>query len=226
MADKRAADTEAGGESKKVKGSGETFVDFDVSQVFEEGEEGEGGELTDDTVKTVETGLGYTLPKAWIDLVRKTKQNGGNVVKKCCATSSATTWAANHVQIEDIMAIGQNLIDEQEDWIGEWEYPKIGVYFGNCPSAGHDMIALDYRECGPTGEPSVVHVDQESDYKITKLAENFEEFIRKLQPEEDFEEEGGEGGDEEGDEGGDDEGAEGGDEGGDEDGEGGEGEEE
>ena len=48
------------------------------------------------------------------------------------------------------------------------------------------MIFLDYRECGRNGEPKVVHIDQEWDYRITVLADNFEEFIRKLTTEENF----------------------------------------
>ena len=50
-----------------------------------------------------------------------------------------------------------------------------------------DMIFLDYRECGTHGEPKVVHIDQEWDYKITPLSDSFEKFIRGLVNEEDFE---------------------------------------
>ena len=51
------------------------------------------------------------------------------------------------------------------------------------------MIFLDYRECGSQGEPKIVHVDQEWDYKITPLADSFEEFIRGLVNEDDFQSE-------------------------------------
>jgi hypothetical protein len=44
----------------------------------------------------------------------------------------------------------EDLFEEQDNWINEWEYPNIGIYFGNCPSGGHDMIALDYPTPFPT----------------------------------------------------------------------------
>ena len=42
------------------------------------------------------------------------------------------------------------------------------------------MIFLDYSDCGPEGEPCVVHIDQEADYEITYLADNFKDFIDGL----------------------------------------------
>jgi hypothetical protein len=48
------------------------------------------------------------------------------------------------------------------------------------------MLCLDYSLCGPQGEPRVVHVDQERDYKITVLAPSFQEFILGLEPDENF----------------------------------------
>jgi hypothetical protein len=71
-------------------------------------------------------------------------------------------------------------------WINEWGYPAIGVYYADCPSAGHDMVCLDYRRCGPSGEPQVVHVDQERGYQITLVAESFAAFVRGLESEETF----------------------------------------
>lgn len=68
----------------------------------------------------------------------------------------------------------------------EWGYPDIGVVICDCPSAGHDVVMLDYRACGKYGEPEVVHVDHEDDYEITFLADNFEEFVRGLVSEEKY----------------------------------------
>jgi len=67
--------------------------------------------------------------------------------------------------------------------IDGWGYPPVGIAICDCPSAGHDAIFLDYRKCGTqmeNGEPKVVHIDQELDYEITIIADNFESFIRGL----------------------------------------------
>jgi hypothetical protein len=70
--------------------------------------------------------------------------------------------------------------------VEEWGYPPIGIYFADCPSAGHDMLCLDYTQCGPAGEPRVVHVDQEFDYAVTHVADTFEAFVRGLESDDSF----------------------------------------
>ena len=142
---------------------------------------------SDELIASVEEELGYKLPAAYIWLMKQ--HNGGIPVNTCYPCDEPTSWAEDHVAITGIFGIGRekscSLCGElgSQFMIDEWEYPAIGVAICDCPSAGHDMIFLDYRACGPQGEPAVVHVDQENDYKITHLADSFEEFIRGLEHE-------------------------------------------
>jgi hypothetical protein len=171
------------------------FGDFDIEQFWEPSEYAEkeyvGAPFTDDQVATLERELGYKLPASYIELMRY--QNGGIPRKRNHRTAEPTSWASDHIAIAGIYAIGSEPANslggvfKTRFWIVEWGYPEIGVYFADCPSAGHDMVCLDYRECGPSGEPQVVHIDQEWDYKITFVAENFETFIRNLESDEAFE---------------------------------------
>ena len=142
---------------------------------------------SDELIASVEEELGYKLPAAYIWLMKQ--HNGGIPVNTCYPCDEPTCWAEDHVAITGIFSIGReksySLCGElgSQFMIDEWEYPAIGVAICDCPSAGHDMIFLDYRACGSQGEPAVVHVDQENDYKITHLADSFEEFIRGLEHE-------------------------------------------
>ena len=142
---------------------------------------------SDELIASVEEELGYKLPAAYIWLMKQ--HNGGIPVNTCYPCDEPTCWADDHVAITGIFGIGRekscSLCGElgSQFMIDEWEYPAIGVAICDCPSAGHDMIFLDYRACGSQGEPAVVHVDQENDYKITHLADSFEEFIRRLEHE-------------------------------------------
>lgn len=140
--------------------------------------------LADDVLVRVEERLGVMLPRAYVAMCRL--HNGGIVLRTAHASPSRTSWSSDHVAIHGVFAIGDqkphSLCGElgSHFWPYEWGYPPIGVYFADCPSAGHDMLCLDYRECGPRGEPTVVHVDQDWDYQITPIAPNFESFIRGL----------------------------------------------
>ncbi len=165
------------------------FVDFDLTCFWEPSDyatrEYVDAPCTPEAVAAVETELGYKLPAAYVALSEF--QNGGIPRKTDHRTASRTSWAVDHVAITGIFSIGNNkrysLCGElgSRFHIEEWGYPEIGVYFADCPSAGHDMLCLDYRACGPQGEPTVVHVDQEFDYAITVVAPGFESFIRGLE---------------------------------------------
>ena len=138
-----------------------------------------GKPVTDKDIKDAETELGYTLPAAYIELLKH--HNGGVLNKNCFINNDGEC-----VYITGIYGIDRDKKNSifgefgNEFWISKWKYPPIGVVVADTISGGHDMIFLDYRECGPTGEPKVVRVDQEGDYSITLLADSFGDFIKQL----------------------------------------------
>lgn len=170
------------------------FDDFDLEHFWERSDfaakEYIGEPLTPELVAAAEATLGYNLPAAYVELLRS--QNGGTPARTNHRTREATSWAEDYIAITGIYGISETKVSSlcgpsgSRFWIEEWNYPLIGVYFADCPSAGHDMVCLDYRACGPQGEPQVVHIDQERDYQVTFVAENFEAFIRGLKAEEAF----------------------------------------
>jgi SMI1-KNR4 cell-wall len=171
------------------------LTDFDLESFWKPSDyalkEYVGAALTDVVVSTVQRELGYELPASYLELMRF--QNGGIPQRTNHRTEEPTSWAHDHIAITGLYSIGRDkrcsLCGEfgSQFWVEEWGYPPIGVYFADCPSAGHDMLCLDYRACGANGEPQVVHIDQEWDYKIVLVAESFETFIRGLEDDSAFE---------------------------------------
>ena len=185
--------------SKKIKKVKRTlsdvpFENFDFTNFWDDSDyalkEYVSNSPSNELIESIEEQLGYKLPSSYIWLMQQ--HNGGIPVNTCFPTDEPTSWAEDHVAITGIMGIGNekdcSLCGDlgSQFMIDEWGYPDIGVAICDCPSAGHDMIFLDYRECGPQGEPKVIHIDQENDYKITYLADNFEEFICNLMNDEAF----------------------------------------
>lgn len=164
------------------------FDGFDLGMFWEDSDYGREQYVepppTPGMVASIEAELGVKLPAAYLELMQS--QNGGLPRDTCFPTAEPTSWAGDHVAITGIFGVGRHKTYSLGGSLGsrfmqgEWEYPDWGVCICSCPSAGHDMVMLDYRECGPQGEPSVVHVDQESDFEVTLLAEDFETFIRGL----------------------------------------------
>lgn len=170
------------------------FNDFSFNDFWNDSEYAKEAYISEypagDLIEKIEKELGYKLPESYIWLMKQ--HNGGIPTDTCFPIDEPTSWSEDHIAISGVMGIGiekPNTIGGEfgsRFMIEEWGYPDIGVAICDCPSAGHDMVFLDYRGCGPSGEPEVVHIDQEQGYKITFLADNFEAFIRGLVNEEVF----------------------------------------
>ena len=139
---------------------------------------------TDEDFEKVEKELGYRLPESYKTLMKI--QNGGELKKNTFEVPFQRNWSRDLVDVMNIYGIDSNkrysLCGEfgNKLWIEEWKYPNIGIAICDTLSGGHDMIFLDYSDCGPEGEPCVVHIDQEGDYEITYLADNFKDFVYGL----------------------------------------------
>ena len=158
----------------------ESFANFDLADFWLEGEYPDSlaePEPSDELIQSLEAELDVRLPSAWIELAR-TGRNGGIPRNRFHATPCATSYGPeDHVEIAEIYAIGRDATwaigrsgCNTQFWVEDCLYPPIGVYFCNCAQQGHQMLALDYRECGREGEPAVVLVDEIFEYQIIPLA--------------------------------------------------------
>lgn len=166
------------------------FTNFDFAAFWDDSDyakkEYVGAAVSTAMLRAVEREIRYPLPPSYLEFL--SVQNGGIPCLKNHRTAERTSWAHDHVAITGIYGVDpkkpSSLLGEfgSKFWVSEWGYPDIGVYFADCPSAGHDMLCMDFTSCGPRGEPRIVHVDQEFDYKVTFVAPSFEAFIRGLEP--------------------------------------------
>jgi hypothetical protein len=137
--------------------------------------------LTKAKIELVERTFGHALPASYVALAES--QNGGMPLRTIHRLSVRLPMAGDRIEIGGIFGIGDAntcTLCGARSWLDDWGFPTdIGIYFADGVS-GHDMLCLDYRGCGPKGEPAVVHVDQEVDYAITLVAPDFESFVRGL----------------------------------------------
>jgi hypothetical protein len=141
---------------------------------------------TDEDIAAAEAELGYRLPDSYKALMKR--HNGGMLERNSFENPLRREWTVGVFSVDSIFGLDHeksySLCGEMGSrfWIKEWGYPDIGVVIGDTMSGGHDMIFLDYSDCGREGEPCVVQIDQESDYEITYLADDFASFVRGLTP--------------------------------------------
>ena len=145
---------------------------------------------TDELIADVEKELGYKLPASYIWLMKR--RNGGFLKRTDFLLGYELPVVGDRTMMRQLYQINMDnsfcAINGQygtKFLVEDWGYPDIGVAIGVGFFGEHEIFFLDYRECGPQGEPKVSHVDQECDYRITVLAENFESFIRGLVPDPD-----------------------------------------
>lgn len=148
--------------------------------------------LTDEMLAEAEKKLGYKLPQSYIDLMKS--QNGGKLIKNYWVNKNAKRNEESVIGLGCFYSIGSEKIYSlfgnfsNEFYFDELEYPRdLGVIIASTDSGGHEMIYLDYRECGKDGEPKVSACFEEYDYEIQILANSFEEFLAMLVTEEEAE---------------------------------------
>jgi hypothetical protein len=151
------------------------------SDFFDDSTHYTGPPLTDAMVDAAERALGYALPASYLRLLRA--KNGGRPRHRCFPTGG-DLLPENVVRLETLFGIGGRWgIDSgplgSRRLIEEGGFPEIGVIVCMTPTAGHDAVMLDYRECGPRGEPRVVYADSEDGLTIL-LAPDFGAFLGGL----------------------------------------------
>lgn len=124
-------------------------------------------------IRRAEKNLGYKLPKSYIELLNV--QNGGLIDDKY-----DESWLTVIYGIGPTKDSMNGLEEMFENWKDEWEYPDIGIPFGETQSAGHDMYYMDYRSVDETGEPRIVRIDNEGDNAIYFVADNLVEFVKMV----------------------------------------------
>lgn len=141
------------------------------------------GPPTDELIASVEEELVFKLPAFYIKMMKL--HNGGIPEKTIYPVEDASGGEQERITISAFLGIGRKKShslcgDKGSRFVIEnGGYPEIGVVICECPSEGQ-VVMLDYRNSGNDGEPEVIHVDQTSGYKLTKLAPNVESFVRGL----------------------------------------------
>ena len=158
----------------------DTESEFGKSQTFDE--------LTDELVSRAEETMGYKLPGSYKELLRF--RNGGAI-----SDELDESWLCVIYGISTDPDEFNGLENMFDNWKNEWEYPDIGIPFGETASAGHDMYYMDFRVKDENGEPRIVRIDNEMDNEIFVVADNLPEFIKLILRNEPLDEvETGEGG--------------------------------
>ncbi len=147
-----------------------SFDKLDLSALFYDDDTYTYPPFTDRELEETEKAIGRKLPQSYIELLRF--RNGGMIdferFENC--------WLSVIYGVSS----GRGLAEMYDNWINEWEYPDIGIPFGETQSAGHDMYFMDMEHTDENGEPRIVLIDNEFGNEITVVAGNLEEFLTRI----------------------------------------------
>ncbi len=129
--------------------------------------------VTDELFKRAEKAIGYRLPSSYRELMKH--RNGGAI-----SGDLDESWLAAIYGISPDPESWNGLEAMFDNWKNEWEYPDIGIPFGETQSAGHDMYYMDYRVTDYNGEPRIIRIDNESENDAYFVADNLMDFIRLI----------------------------------------------
>lgn len=140
--------------------------------------------LTNEMVAVAEARLGVSLPPEYIALLRI--QNGGYTKGFAFPMTRPTTWAEDHVPVDDLAGIvtdpnhetAMNVLDTA-CLTEEWGLPPRQVLL---TGDGHWWITLDYRK---GRVPTVTWIDVECGEDI-QVAPSFAAFLEGLVPDSEF----------------------------------------
>ena len=140
--------------------------------------------LTDSVVAEAEKRLGVILPLEFIALLRL--QNGGYTKGFGYPMTQRTSWADNHVPLDELNGIGNpetpltgHNILSRDYLTQEWGLPPNQVLLAG---DGHWWLTLDYRK---SPLPSVSWLDVELGEDIP-VASSFAAFLEGLRPSAEF----------------------------------------
>jgi hypothetical protein len=137
-----------------------------------------GPRLTDAAIRKAEKRLGYKLPEAYLRLLRV--RNGGTPRRRFFHIEGLAGWDTGYLQVDSLRGVGHKDWGIDDNDMGN-NYPPIGLRICDTPSGGHDAVMLDYSQCGPKGEPRVVHAEQGcGTSEVTALAPDFAAFVAAL----------------------------------------------
>lgn len=155
-------------------------VDEVVASFWRDSDFGVLDPLTDEAVRDAEDQLRVALPASLVRLLRV--QNGGTVAERWNAWPVAVPTAGfdPYVPFELVMGVGRadgvTTLFDTPYLVAEWGLPEPIVLLDG---DGHYWVGLDYRGCGPYGEPSVAVFDADRESSAL-LAADFETFLRGL----------------------------------------------